>query len=121
MLVLFAGILSVSAELCNEKHCMMQEIVADEVRGASLISTGSSVLPSIGMNGPKLALSEGLVDEFAAIEDEFDHSSAEAYKPLHDQTAASRGLGATLKSMSLVPELNRFAIEILTLLVLAVA
>lgn len=54
---------------------MLQELQNGESRGSSLMQSGGNILPGIAMKVSKFAFDDGLVDEFAALEDEFDGGS----------------------------------------------
>jgi len=79
MLGLLAAFLPALAELCEEGQCTMPpDQPTTEVRGISLMQSGRSVMPAIGLNGPKF-VNDGLVDDFAAMEDEFDDGSVQPH------------------------------------------
>lgn len=83
MMAVFAGVLvttlTAAAEVCEEGRCSVPpEQPTGEVRGISLFQSGRSVLPGIAMKASKFAFDDGLVDEFANLEDEFDDGAVEA-------------------------------------------
>jgi hypothetical protein len=69
LLVLFTAALAQTADLCEDRQCAQP---VDDAKGVSLMQSGAAVLPTMGLKLSNSALEDGLVDQFAAMEDEFD-------------------------------------------------
>jgi len=98
--VIFLGLLATSAAAapCKDDECtMFPEHLSGEARGLSLMQSGRSVLP-VNSKQTAIALDDGLLDEFATMEDEFDDGYAEAY--------ASKGSGLDIQPTHPAPLLN---------------
>jgi len=106
------------AKGCKSEDCTMltEEHIAD-TSGISLMQSGGSIVPVISKQGNNFALGDGLLDEFAAMEDEFDDGYAEDFQRL------SKGSPATAQSLYSAPMLHHVTnpyLYVETLLVIAV-
>lgn len=107
ILGLLAVISSVSAETCKDGQCTMPaDHPTGEAKGLSLMQSGRSVLPASMEHKGVSVLSDGSVDEFAAMEDEFDDAYAEDYAASRTENTASKPSAITSKSSPLAPLLK---------------
>jgi len=102
---IFVGLLAMSSAVapCKDAECtMLAEHPTGEARGLSLMQSGRSVLP-VSTKHSSIALDDGLLDDFATMEDEFDDGYAEAYAPPSTETKAN---GAPRQHSRVAPLVN---------------
>lgn len=103
MLGLLATVPSVNAKACKSNECtLLSDDPAFDTSGLSLMQSGGSILPVISKQGIDFALSDGLVDEFAELEDEFDNGYVQAHAASRVQIASESG-GAPAQSHFVSP------------------
>lgn len=81
------------AETCEESSCTtLPEQWTGEAKGISLMQsgTGRSVLPAVGPHVSGVKFNDGLIDDFAAMEDEFDDGAVQAHTSAYVQEVAPK-------------------------------
>lgn len=118
---LLALIPSVAGDACQNDDVSMEDHITD-TNGISLMQSGGSILPVLSKQGNDFALRDGLVDEFAAMEDEFDDGYMQI-PPASTVQRISQGTLTTARSLSSAPMFNHVRnpyLYVETLLVIAI-
>merc|ERR1719443_241668 len=118
---LLAFIPSVAGEACQNDDASIDDPITD-TNGISLMQSGGSILPVLSKQGNDFALNDGLVDEFAAMEDEFDDGYMQI-PPVSPAERVSQGHFTTARSLSSAPMFNHVRnpyLYVETLLVIAI-
>lgn len=118
---LLALIPSVAADSCQNDDCSIEDHITD-TNGISLMQSGGAILPILSKQGKDFALQDGLVDDFAAMEDEFDDGYMQM-PPASTVQRVSQGTFTTAQRLSSAPMFNHIRnpyLYVETLLVIAI-
>lgn len=103
---------------------MMQlQALEEGTAGTSLMQSGRSVMPTMGTGLVDSDMTDGLVDVFAALEDEFDDAAVQAQQSPHFKKPATQGASTDLQNINPALILNHGenpCLYVETLLVIAI-